>query len=1058
MSLVKPDDAQAVAPLAVDDGLLQERMAAGRGPSGARPASYGTPRRIRALVLLNGVVALAYVSWWLRGGHVGQPVLFAALAVAETFNLLHLAGLWWNVWSARYEPPPLLRRSRGVDVLITTCGEPLEILRDTVAGAARLWGAHTTWVLDDADRAEVRALAQQHGARYLAREGRQGAKAGNVNHALRHSVQEVVLVLDADHVPRQDLLARLLGYFEDDRVAFVQTPQFYANWDLDPVARGAFEQQAIFYGPICRGKEGVGAAFCCGTNVLFRRRALEEVGGFCEDSIVEDFVTSMRLHRLGWRSVYFPYVLAEGLGPATLREYFGQQFRWARGSVGALTAGEPLRRGFTMRQRLQYLLGTTFYLTGLVTPVYLVLPLLYLLTGVSPFSDGSGDFVLYYAPYFVLAMLTLRHSLGGRLHFQHLRYTFGTFPVYALASIAALLRLPNRFRVTSKAASRHARAPAAAWVTVAVFVVMALAIPVGLATQPFGVRTTMNVAWAAIDLLLLWGIVLAALRESPLARHLPARMRGEAIALNTPAPRVLALPEDVIAPPSEPRAASSATARPLLGIAVITAVAAALRIALIDAQGLRLDEATTLRQARLPLDELWTGLAAHNVHVPLHHTIMHFWVALTGDSEVTLRAPSVVLGIAAVPLLWALGRRLAGEGAALFAAALAAGSPFLVWHSDEARMYPLLLVCALCATLLLVDALSKGGRRRWGAYALALALAWYTHYFALVLPLAHLAMALALRTPRRRLRAWSGAVASAVVLYIPWLALLFAERVMQTPEAAFDNGAGAVAVTPFAGVYFVLTFFAGYTPTALAAALGLWPLVAIGAVLSDRFGPWLRTDQGRAVTAWALIVLGTALIAGILSPGAFLARYAIIACAPLLLLAGAGLSLWTPARWPALLVVVAIGAALTLGENLDRDNPMREDLRGAATIIERDLRPADVVVVAPGFVARPLSYHLGDRVRLSGAGGAGGDAAIERAIRRARGHALWVVLQRLYEPSVGGGGLAATAGVLERRLRRTRLVDLGKVQLRRYEVPRSLPSAPIAGPTRGSDQVRPASK
>ena len=1057
MSLVKPGDPRAVAPLAVDDGLLRERLAPERGPSGRRPAAYRAPRRIRALVLLNAVFAVAYVSWWLRGGHVGQPVLFAALAAAETFNLLHLAGLWWNVWSARYEPPPLLRTARTVDVLIATCGEPLEILRDTIAAAARLWGPHTTWVLDDAARSEVRALAEHHGARYLARAGREGAKAGNINHALPHGDAEVVLVLDADHVPRQDLLARLLGYFEDDRVAFVQTPQFYANWDLEPVARGAFEQQAIFYGPICRGKEGVGSAFCCGTNVLFRRRALEEVGGFCQDSVVEDFVTSMRLHRRGWRSVYFPYVLAEGLGPATLREYFGQQFRWARGSVGALTSGEPFRRGFTAAQRLQYLLATTFYLTGLVTPVYLVLPVLYLLAGVSPFSDASGDFVLFYAPYFACAMLTLRWALGGRLHFQHLRYTFGTFPVYALASVAALLRLPGRFRVTSKAGSDGARAPLAAWLTVGAFAVTALAVPAGLALQPVGVRTTMNVAWATINLLLLWGIVAAALRESPLRGRLPAALRHGRLDLDTPAPRVLPLPEDVIAPPRQRRGGPVVAARPVLAVGVITAIAAALRIALVDAQGLRLDEATTLSQARTPLGELWVQLASHNVHVPLHHTVMHAWVALMGDTEVALRVPSVLLGVAAVPLLWAIARRLAGDGAALFAAALAATSPFLVWHSDEARMYPLLLAVGLCATLLLLNALAGGGRLRWSAYALALALSWYTHYFALVLPIAHLAMALALGTTIRQWRAWLAAVAVAIMLYVPWLALLFVQRIVQTPEAAFDNGAAAAAVTPFAAIYFVLTFFAGYAPVALAAALGLWPLVVVGAIVNDRFGPWLRTPGGRAAGAWALVVLGGALAAGIASSGAFLARYTIIAAAPLLLLAAAALACWLPARWPALLAVMALGAGLAIHANVDRDNPMREDLRGAAAVIARDVAAGDVVVVTPGFVGRPLAYHLGDGTALVRSDGAD-DEALERAVRAARGRAMWVVLQRLYEPGEGRGAVAATAGALERRLRRTRLVDLGKVQLRRYEVPNSLPSARMLAAPRGSDHLRPASK
>ena len=90
----------------------------------------------------------------------------------------------------------------------------------------------------------------------------------------------------------KDFLRRIIGYFEDPTVGFVQTPQYYGNSMDNAVARGAYQQQAIFYGPIMRGKNGMAAAFCCGTNAVFRRTALEEVGGFDEKSVVEDFVTS----------------------------------------------------------------------------------------------------------------------------------------------------------------------------------------------------------------------------------------------------------------------------------------------------------------------------------------------------------------------------------------------------------------------------------------------------------------------------------------------------------------------------------------------------------------------------------------------------------------------------------------------------------------------------------------------------------------------------------------------------------------------------------------------
>src|SRR5262249_49461806 len=178
-------------------------------------------------------------------------------------------------------------------------GEPLGVLMRTIGAAVAMELPHRTVVLDDAAREEVALLAAKLGAEYMARPpGRhRGAKAGNLNYWLSRTTGELFAICDADHVPRKDFLRQLVGYFEDEDVAFVQTPQFYGNSRNNPVARGAFQQQAIFYGPICRGKNGLQSAFCCGTNVLFRREAILDVGGFDERSVVEDFVTSMRIHR-----------------------------------------------------------------------------------------------------------------------------------------------------------------------------------------------------------------------------------------------------------------------------------------------------------------------------------------------------------------------------------------------------------------------------------------------------------------------------------------------------------------------------------------------------------------------------------------------------------------------------------------------------------------------------------------------------------------------------------------------------------------------------------------
>jgi cellulose synthase (UDP-forming) len=499
---------------------LRDDASSSGPPSGRQPVrAWRTPVAIRLLIVVNFIVAGFYALWWCLPGHVGSPVLFVGLALAEAFTFAHVLGLWWSVWSMHIHPPPEPTVEHTIDVVIPTYGEPIDVLHATVAAAVAMDAEHRTVVLDDARRSEVEELAGSLGADYLTRTTNEGAKAGNINAALPQLTGELMVVFDADHVPRPDFLACLVGYFEDPDVAFVQTPQYYANGLTNRIARGAYQQQAVFYGPICRGKNGVDAAFCCGTNVVFRRTALDSVGGFDESSVVEDFVTSMHLHSRGWRSVYYPYVLADGLGPTNLHAYFGQQLRWAVGSIGGLMTGEPFKKGLSRQQRIQYLLATSFYFVGLVTAVYVALPLLYMFFGVSAFSTDSGTFLFFYGPYLVLGLATLRWGLGRQLRLEHLQFTFGTFPIYAVAGVSALLRRKASFKVTSKEEGAIPRPPRVAWVTVLAFGATIIAVALGPVLRPLGARTLTNMAWGLVNVALLAPIALAVVRERRLASN-----------------------------------------------------------------------------------------------------------------------------------------------------------------------------------------------------------------------------------------------------------------------------------------------------------------------------------------------------------------------------------------------------------------------------------------------------------------------------------------------------------------------------------------------------------
>lgn len=1027
------------------------------------PSPWRNRRTTRALVLANLMAASFYVSWWLMPGHVGTAPLFALLALAEAFNLMHLLGFWWATWATRFDPPTPLSTRFTVDVFITTYGEPVEVVERTVRAAVAMDGAHKTFLLDDACRPEMRRMAAAAGAYYLERKSSKGAKAGNINHALALTNGELAVIFDADHVPRRDFLAHVLGYFEDGDVAFVQTPQFYGNARDNEIARGAFQQQALFYGPICRGKEGLGAAFCCGTNVVFRRAALDEVGGFDEDTVVEDFVTSMHIHRRGWRSIYYPYVLAEGLGPTNLRSYFAQQFRWARGSVGALLSLEPFKRGFTPTQRFQYFLATTFYLTGLITPIYVLLPILYLLGGWSAFSADSGSFVFFYAPYLMLGLATIKRGLGGQLKLEHLRYTFGTFPVYALASLFAFLHVPARFRATGGGDGGRTRPPALAYVVLLSFAATVAAICAGVFLRPIDPRTVINISWATLNLVLMYGIVRMCIRElaahrfervvrrivKPIpitaARHHPLA-DGDVVLARGKRPL---LPEWALPPvasaPKETR--SRLFERPGLVVAAVTAFGAALRLGLVEAQSLRLDESLTLKQASFELVEMWLYQVQSNVHVPLYHTIVHFWIDVFGSSELALRMPSVIFGIACIPVMYVVARHVVGRKAAVVATALAAASPFWTWHSDEARMYPLLLFLTLSSMALFFHALERGRAWRWLAYALVTGISFYAHYFAMLMPAVHLAYLVINRVPRRKCAAWLASSALAALMFVPWIWALYTLRIEQAGVASLTSGirppppdfsAFGLAYTM---LIFMIVFAGGYFGAAALEVMsgivvGIWPLAALGATIGHAFG-WLRSKQAKFMGAWVVLTVGVVFVVNVFKPGLFFQKYLIAASPPLYMAMGLALNrVFRRRATLALACAMSLMTGVAIASNFDRNNPVREDFRTAAEIVERRIEPGDAVLTLPKFNETPLQYYLDMDVTGLMSPEQPPDVLIAYVIpeiaEQSAGSSMWVVT--LYEKTFDvRGGVEL---YLERTFERTERYRIGSgLELRRYEVP-----------------------
>lgn len=325
-----------------------------------------------------------------------------------------------NEARSRDRPPSALPE---VDVFIATYNEPLEVLEKTIAGALALdWpaGRLNIHVLDDGDRGWLASYCAERGVNHLTREGGAHAKAGNINAALTKTHAPFVLILDADFVPLRPMLRRAIGFFDDPAVGIVQMPHHFFN--SDPVQTNLRldadlpDEQRLFFDVIQPGRDGLDCAFCCGSNGILRRSALEEIGGgLPTDSVTEDMLLSLALYRKGYVTRYLNERLAIGLAPENLAAYFVQRGRWAKGAIQTLyTRHGPFGPGLRLVQRILFF-PSHWISQSLCQPVSVLVPAFFLLTGIPPLVNVSTLEIVYFQlPVVVGSVSLMIHLAGGK--------------------------------------------------------------------------------------------------------------------------------------------------------------------------------------------------------------------------------------------------------------------------------------------------------------------------------------------------------------------------------------------------------------------------------------------------------------------------------------------------------------------------------------------------------------------------------------------------------------------------------------------------------------------
>ena len=430
----------------------------------------------RIIFLLLGTYLTARYFFWRTFSTLTYYDFFSyvgalLLYLAEVFGItLYLLSIFVNIQPLRRPVTPMPADPAmlpTVDIMVPTYNEPPEMLEVTLMAAVQVrYPAEKlrVYLLDDGGTAQKRhdpdperaaAASLRHqtlremcgrlGVHYLTREKNDHAKAGNVNAALPLTHGELILMLDADHVPTFDILEKTVGSFAvDDKLFLVQTPHFFIN--PDPIEKQTLKifgrmpsENEMFYSVIQHGLDFWNSSFFCGSAAVLRRAHLEASGGMSSSTITEDAETSQGLHARGYSSAYIDHPMISGLQPETYTDFIAQRLRWAQGMVQIFVLKNPLlNRGLRSWQRLGYLSSSFFWFFGYARVIFLLAPAAYLLFGLRVYDANLREFFAFAVPHLIASMLVSDYLFG------RVRWAFVS-ELYEI--MQSLFSLPAIFRV-----------------------------------------------------------------------------------------------------------------------------------------------------------------------------------------------------------------------------------------------------------------------------------------------------------------------------------------------------------------------------------------------------------------------------------------------------------------------------------------------------------------------------------------------------------------------------------------------------------------------------------
>lgn len=409
----------------------------------------GNKTRANMLFVVVFVASFVYIAWRLFftlpfGYGVASMVFGVILWISESATAIETFTHFNNVRKVKIPSMPQIPDDMypDVDVMIATHNESKELLYKTVNGCLHMDYPDKSKVhiclCDDGNRPEISALAAQLGVAYYGFDGNKYAKAGNLNYALERTGSPLIAIFDADMIPTHDFLTETVPYFfrremirengvwrkrtpEDKRskekeLGYVQTQQSFYNPDLFQrnlyMEENAPNEQDYFYRSVNVVRMNTESAAFAGSNVVFSRKALEDVGGLATHSITEDFATSIEILGKGYRTIALAKELAHGLSPDDATGFIKQRQRWSRGAAQGIMTKKFWCSKMPLKAKWNFLVAYFYWWTFVRRLIFILCPILYGLLGIQVAAVTFWQLLAVWLPYYIIYNFGLKRMSG----------------------------------------------------------------------------------------------------------------------------------------------------------------------------------------------------------------------------------------------------------------------------------------------------------------------------------------------------------------------------------------------------------------------------------------------------------------------------------------------------------------------------------------------------------------------------------------------------------------------------------------------------------------------